>query len=423
MKRLKYCLPAVLASLLLTSCLHDDDVVFDEPAAQRLEKSVEHDKQLLESAKNGWVLHLWTGDENLGGGYTYLMKFKDGKVTVASEIAAPSATSTSSYDVIKDMGPVLTVNTFNEIFHSLSTPTMDNDQGAQQDYEFLILRTTNDSIFLKGKKWNNNMVMTRLKDNVDWEQEIAGMKQIASDMVPTFVHVATGNDSTQVNLSEERVLTITHKDKTIEMPFYYTTKGIELLKPVEIDGASYGEFSYDADAMQLTSTNSAGKTITLHVVLPKNYVNYADFAGQYHFAYMNGTVNVTLVPVGDGKHYHLQGLFPTATAVLNYNRALGALEFPSQLIATDPDGSTHWLCAWALADGGSFAKSPKTGFILSRDLSATGFKLKFKAMDGFNADSFVGVKFDTSGDFTGTSTIAAVNGEGRIPFINNMTKF
>ena len=38
MKRLKYCLPAVLASLLLTSCLHDDDVVFDEPAAQRLEK-------------------------------------------------------------------------------------------------------------------------------------------------------------------------------------------------------------------------------------------------------------------------------------------------------------------------------------------------------------------------------------------------
>ena len=321
------------------------------------------------------------------------------------------------------MGPVLTVNTFNEIFHSLSTPTMDNDQGAQQDYEFLILRTTNDSIFLKGKKWNNNMVMTRLKDNVDWEQEVAGMKQIASDMVPTFVHVATGNDSTKVNLSEERVLTVTHKDKTIEMPFYYTTKGIELLKPIEIDGASYGEFSYDADAMQLTSTNSAGKTITLHVVLPENYVDYADFAGQYHFAYMNSTVNVTLVPVGDGKHYHLQGLFPTATAVLNYNRALGALEFPSQLIATDPDGSTHWLCAWALADGGSFAKSPKTGFILSRDLSATGFKLKFKAMDGFNADSFVGVKFDTSGDFTGTSTIAAVNGEGRIPFITNMTKF
>lgn len=129
MKKIIFSIQILFVTLMLSSCLHDDNVVFDEPAAQRVEKAVEADKTLLESATNGWLLRLWTEENYEGGGYTYLMKFKDGKVTVASDIDYPQNTSSSSYDVIKDMGPVLTVNTYNKIFHMLSSPSQMDDDG------------------------------------------------------------------------------------------------------------------------------------------------------------------------------------------------------------------------------------------------------------------------------------------------------
>ena len=188
MKKIIFSIQILLATLMLTSCLHDDDVVFDEPAAQRVEKAVKADITLLESANNGWQLHLWTEAGYEGGGYTYLMKFKDGKVTVASDIAQPQETSSSSYDVIKDMGPVLTINTYNKIFHMLSSPSQMDGDGHGQDYEFIIQRTTNDSIFLEGKKFHNKMVMTRLKDDVNWQNYVTSMQKVAEEVKQNYYY-------------------------------------------------------------------------------------------------------------------------------------------------------------------------------------------------------------------------------------------
>ena len=85
------------AVLGLSACsLHDDTELFGEPAAERLEKNVAADKTLLESAANGWELHLWTGKDYSGGGYTYFMKFANDKVTVSSDIAPANMKTTSS---------------------------------------------------------------------------------------------------------------------------------------------------------------------------------------------------------------------------------------------------------------------------------------------------------------------------------------
>ena len=203
MKKIIFSIQIFFVTLMLSSCLHDDNVVFDEPAAQRVEKAVEADKTLLESATNGWLLRLWTEENYEGGGYTYLMKFKDGKVTVASDIDYPQNTSSSSYDVIKDMGPVLTVNTYNKIFHMLSSPSQMDDDGKGQDYEFLIQRTTNDSIFLEGKKFHNKMVMTRLKDNVNWKDYITAMQKVAENVKQKY-NCIIGKDTTNVEVSAER---------------------------------------------------------------------------------------------------------------------------------------------------------------------------------------------------------------------------
>ena len=54
MKKIIFSIQILLATLMLTSCLHDDDVVFDESAAQRVEKALKFFITLLKSANNGW---------------------------------------------------------------------------------------------------------------------------------------------------------------------------------------------------------------------------------------------------------------------------------------------------------------------------------------------------------------------------------
>ena len=94
---------------------------------------------------------------------------------------------------------MLTVNTYNKIFHMLSSPSQMDDDGKGQDYEFLIQRTTNDSIFLEGKKFHNKMVMTRLKDNINWKDYITAMQKVAENVKQKY-NCIIGKDTTKVEV-------------------------------------------------------------------------------------------------------------------------------------------------------------------------------------------------------------------------------
>ena len=69
-----------LVGLGLTSCLHDNEEVFDNSAAERINIAVEKARTVLESAPNGWVLHYYRGAGYAFGGLDYTMKFINGKV-------------------------------------------------------------------------------------------------------------------------------------------------------------------------------------------------------------------------------------------------------------------------------------------------------------------------------------------------------
>ena len=160
MKKIFLATAIAFAALSLQSCLHDDEELFPDSAANRLEAAVKADRELLESAENGWEMHYYTGEQYTGGGYTMFMKFKNGKAFVSSDIAPADMVETSSYDIVKDKGPVLTFNTYNMVMHYLAQPFQDDVDGEQGDYEFVITKTTQDSIYVKGKKWGNKFVMT-----------------------------------------------------------------------------------------------------------------------------------------------------------------------------------------------------------------------------------------------------------------------
>lgn len=388
------------AVLGLSACsLHDDTELFGEPAAERLEKNVAADKALLESASNGWELHLWTGKEYSAGGYTYFMKFANDKVTVSSDIAPANMKTTSSYDVISDQGPVLTVNTYNEVFHYLAEPSMDDDDGEQQDYEFVIMRTTNDSIYLRGKKWGNHMVMTRVAESTSWEDEINKIQQMDEGLMRTF-SLVEGNDTLGgVSLGDDRILTYTDKSGYKKIPYYVSTKGITLLQPLEVNGKALQELDYDADDMSLNPDGATAQGLKLSVKLPKNYMKYSEFAGDYNMTTYWGASKLTLhlVPAGDGKTYLLKGMNANFDLTLTYDKTSGTLSLNTQHLI-DVGDKQVWLCGWNAFGEGYLTWSTDAGMIVSRDTNEAGTVLKFEPNDyvGLTTDSFILVLFSGS---------------------------
>ena len=210
MKHIFIAIVCLLGSMSLQSCLHDDKEFFDDSAANRIESTVENTQKLLESSENGWQLHYFTGKGMTGGGYTFLMKFANGKVTVAGDtaVAAPTERATSSYTVDRSMGPVLSFNTYNDIFHFLGEPSYGEIEGDQGDWEFVITKLTEDSIFVRGKKWENEMVFTRMADGVDWTSYLDSIADVQKRL---GVNYSVGNSSdaskmVEINSATRRIL-------------------------------------------------------------------------------------------------------------------------------------------------------------------------------------------------------------------------
>ena len=98
------------------------------------------------------------------------------------------------------------------------------------DYEFSILRATNDSIFLKGRKWHNEMLLTRLPKGTNWEEYMLGLATVMQGMNVETYDFVLGNDTlAQGTLTQEvRRLSVTLGDKKWEMPYCTTNTGISL---------------------------------------------------------------------------------------------------------------------------------------------------------------------------------------------------
>lgn len=101
MKKTAIILFLVLAiPALLTSCLFDEEDLFDKSASERIEAAKQEAKTVLESAENGWHVRYFPSPTQEFGGYNLFFKFSEGSVTVASEIESnPSITETSLYSL------------------------------------------------------------------------------------------------------------------------------------------------------------------------------------------------------------------------------------------------------------------------------------------------------------------------------------
>ena len=131
-----------LPTLLLTSCLKDQEDKFDEPAAIRMNNYLQNTADLLKGNPNGWVLNYFPDRDQYYGGYVYTLKFDEQDVEARSELAEPEQTFVSKYRLLNDDGPILSFDTYNEVLHFFATPSAGAYEAYDGDFEFIILSAT-----------------------------------------------------------------------------------------------------------------------------------------------------------------------------------------------------------------------------------------------------------------------------------------
>ena len=178
---------ALLAGFTLTSCNNEEADIFDQSAAHRTEEAKKMYKDILVDQGGKWQMEYFTTEEEHG--YVYLFTFnQDGSVKISghneyitkiTNIEANYSSfgsEESLWDVISDNGPVLTFNSYNKYFHLFADPedvpdTEIDEQGYGHtgDYEFDLMKYSNDTLYLEGKKHGANIIMTRIPAETDDE--------------------------------------------------------------------------------------------------------------------------------------------------------------------------------------------------------------------------------------------------------------
>ena len=178
---------AVLMSASLASCNHEEADIFDQNAAHRTEEARKMYKEILLDKGGKWQMEYFTTEEEHC--YVYLFTFRnDGTVTISGnneyitkltniDSNVPSyGSETSMWTILSDNGPVLSFNSYNTIFHLFATPedipgTERDEQGYGHsgDYEFDLMKFSNDTLYLEGKKNGAEIIMTRIAPEIDDE--------------------------------------------------------------------------------------------------------------------------------------------------------------------------------------------------------------------------------------------------------------
>ena len=182
----KYLVIIGLLAATFAACSRDEESLFEKPAAIRAQEAIDNAFNVLTSAEKGWEMAYFPNLEASAKGYNMVLKFnKNGNVSVTAKNATTTGNkiltdTASTWAVKSDYGPILTFDTYNDVFHAFSDPKGDG-AGLLGDYEFLILKATPELVLLKGKKHSAYTVMRPMK-NPDLAEYFTNCEKMQADL-------------------------------------------------------------------------------------------------------------------------------------------------------------------------------------------------------------------------------------------------
>lgn len=172
----KYLFIGIALACVLGACSRDEESLFDKSASERAQEALDNANEILPSPEFGWEMVYFPNPDSKG--YNMIVKFeKNGRVSATAKNKETTndkmmTDSTSTWIVKLDYGPIVSFDTYNDVFHAWADPQGDGD-GLLGDYEFLILRADKDRVLLKGKKHSAYCIMRPMK-NMSAEDYFAG---------------------------------------------------------------------------------------------------------------------------------------------------------------------------------------------------------------------------------------------------------
>ena len=379
MKRTIIALLAAFAALSFSSCVRDEEPIFEESASVRLQNALKNAHSVLVSAENGWRMYYYPDPNQSYGGYLYTMKFTEEEVEVWSELFDDS--SKSLYKMATDDGPVLSFDTNNYNFHFFATPSgssrnlygvSERYQGYKGDFEFLIVSATKDEVVLKGKRSGNRIVMYPLAAGETPEQVANDAYECSESLFVSMFDGTIGSDNASVYVSlSDRWISIELVDEKYsdaddayaEAPFAFSENGLLFYKPVKVGPYTISGFTWDLDSQSLVALPGAETSASLKGKLPDGWHAYEDFLGTYSLTWAKGARTLTDIKVVEKeykKSYTIKGLSSVFDMTATYDLSSGTIGLCAQSVGSESAYSV-FAAAWAAYSSGSLTWTTSVG--------------------------------------------------------------
>ncbi len=206
------------ATVALAGCSQfQEDNLFDESAALRIEHNAEKLQNILVDAPNGWVLQYYTGRGiSVFEGFNLFAKFeRSGKVTLAGDHrflrngnAGKYTEHSSLYELIREDGLVLAFNTWNDVLTPFVDPVafwaapdilVKDGEGMQGDQNLVVKFMSENQIILRGERYDAEVRL--VKADRDWQTYIADTKAMkehfTSDEINSY-YITAGDQTMYV---------------------------------------------------------------------------------------------------------------------------------------------------------------------------------------------------------------------------------
>lgn len=248
MRKLSTIIYGIIIAISISSCSNENNDIFGESPAKRLNRAVKEYTELLCSSESGWAMEYFANEQKKG--YTLLIQFRetDGVTIAAKDDYTKNeyAEENSHFKVIADNGPVLSFNTYNKLLHYFADPAGDttgdngDGRGHEGDYEFIVMKASDDLIELQGKKRGYTILLRRLPEGQDWEAYLKKLEDVKnslfSEKIPTLWFAAPNGEKYTFSNPYSGVFDAVPEggdaiSQTIKVPFVIEDNGIRMLKP------------------------------------------------------------------------------------------------------------------------------------------------------------------------------------------------
>lgn len=418
------------STAMLQSCLKNQEDVFEDTSSIRMQKTLDHAKEVLTGAEYGWAFD-YIPDRNMSyGGFIYTVKFDHNDVTVGCELA-PGSFEKSMYKLTDDNGPILSFDTYNTLMHYFATPGNNHYQAYDGDFEFMIMEATPELVTLRGNRTGNTMYMRPLTQDPD--EYITSAAQMDENFFLTSATGTVGSTDIKCDIDlNARYMEFSWGESDASGEFYLpTATGIRFLSPVTINGSSISELSFDANTLTYTGTDSSGNALTMSGEIAEDYSFFDEFEGTYTFNYNSNRRKITLTFVPDkaNNRYIIKGFNSNFDVIATYDKTTGYLEICSQQVGTDGE-KLIWLDAWALdpeIGSGSHTWDTTVGMFIVKDPENPGtYNFISNNNPSLNITSFILFYFTGTPGGTPYGQVNDskwyVNGSPQIVYISNIVK-